>query len=40
MNIALAEKLSVTAWGDIPYPERWKRCEALVERKAEAAAEL
>lgn len=40
LTVAFAEKLSMTAWGDIPYPERWDRCEALVEQKAEAAGEL
>jgi hypothetical protein len=39
LNRALAEKLSVTAWGQMPYRERWERCEAVMERKAEAAAE-
>jgi hypothetical protein len=34
LNNALTNKLSVTAWGGMPYPERWARCKDFEVRKA------
>lgn len=34
---ALLDKLSVTAWGDMPYSERKKQCDELRESEAASA---